>query len=255
MAAEGDRTVMKTTFRQQLCGTVAALVVVISAVAVNATSILNGIEPGVGTRAQAEKVFGPPIESITSTRFAYVPTEGTSGIEIEYTAAQMVDRIDLTFAPGLPREIVVSGLNLPADAAGSEIKQGRFVEYYAGSRTLVLTHEAGPSSPVSRVSYCSRTMFDALTAAVIEPDADGPFSAAVEFSNAEDKPVIVQFNPNACRDTYNWAQREHDSVRQGRNAVRRQAILDVMITAQKGDCPRALELSAAYRKAYSDWSK
>jgi len=43
-------------------------------------------------------------------------------------------------------------------------------------------------------------MFDALTAAVIKPDAGGPIPAAIEFSNANDKPVIIQFNPNACRD-------------------------------------------------------
>src|SRR5262245_12573840 len=235
MTTAGESTSLRTTFwsRRRLCRTAAALVVFASAVAATyAASILNGIEPGVSTRSEAEKVFGAPIRSVTATRFAYVPTGGTSGIEIEYTPAQMVDRIDLSFAPGLPRELVLSGLNLPEDATGSETKQGRVVEYYGGNRTLVLTHEAGLSSPVSHVSYCSRTVFDALTAAVIKPDADGPVPAAVEFSNAEDKPVIIQFNPNACREIYDWAQRENDAVRRGRDTVRRQAILDVMITAQ-----------------------
>ena len=239
-----------------MCRVAAALVLFVSAVASTyAASILNGIEPGVSTRAEAEKVFGPPIRSITPTRFAYVPIGGTSGIEIEYTAAKVVDRIDLTFAPGVSRDIVVGDLSLPADSGGSEMKEGRVVEYYGGSRTLVLTHEAAAlSSPVSQVSYFSPTVFEALTASVIT-DAGGPVSAAVEFSNAADKPVIIQFNPNACRDTYDWAQREQDVARRGRNAVRRQAILDVMITSQKGDCPRAQELSAAYKKTYTDRGK
>jgi len=234
--------------------TAVALVVFVSAIATTyAASILNGIEPGVSTRAQAEKVFGAPIRSIAATRFAYEPTGGTSGIEIEYTPAQVVDRIELAFAPGLAREVVVRDLNLPSSADGTETTGNHAVEYYGGNRTLVFTHEsASLSSAVSHIGYCSRTVFDSLTAAVVKRDPAGPVPAAVQFSNAEDKPVIRQFNPNACQDIYQWAQLENDAVRRGRNAPRREAILDVMITAQKGDCPRAQELSAAYKKAYAD---
>lgn len=228
-----------------------AVAIICASVATHAVSVLNGIEPGVSTRATAEKVFGAPTRAVSATRFAYAAAGGASGIEIEYTAAQAVDRIDLAFAEGLAREDAIGALGLPVKADGSETKDGRLFEYYAGERTLVLTHAGSDSSsPISQVSYCSRAVFDALTAAVIKTDTAAPPSAAVQYSNAQDKPVIIQFNPNGCQDIYQWAQREHDNARRGRNAVRRQAILDVMITAQKGDCRRAQELSEAYKKAY-----
>jgi hypothetical protein len=139
------------------------------------------------------------------------------------------------------------------NAGGSETKGERLVEYFGGSRTLIFTYAGSDaSSTIRQVSYCSETLFGTLTAAVLKADATAPASAAVQNSNPEDKPVIVQFNPNACQDIYYWAQREHDSARRGRNAERRQAILDVMITAQKGDCRRAQELAGAYKKAYGE---
>jgi hypothetical protein len=233
-----------------------AVLLIWAAAATYAASVLNGIEPGTSTRAAAEKIFGTPTQAMSATRFAYAATGGASAIEIEYTAAQAVDRIDLAFAPGLAREDAIRALNLPANADGSEAKGERLVEYYGGSRTLVLTHAGSDlSSPISQVSYCSQSVFDALTGTVLKLDPAAPVSAAVQYSNAQDKPVIVQFNPNACQDIYHWAQREHDTARRGRNAERRQAILEVMITAQKGDCRRAQELADAYKRAYEGPSR
>jgi hypothetical protein len=233
---------------------VATLIVFIcTGAAVFAVSALNGIEPGTSTRAAAEKVFGTPTRAVTATRFAYAATGGASGIEIEYTAAQAVDRIDLAFAPGLAREDAIRALNLPENADGSEKKGEHLVEYYGGSRTLVFTYAgANRSAPDVQLSYCSQTLFDTMTSAVIKTDSAAPPSAAVKYSNADDKPVIVQFNPNGCQDIYYWAQREHDTARRARSAERRQAILEVMITAQKGDCRRAQELADAYKKAYGE---
>lgn len=93
-----------------------ALAVICWSAPAHAVSTLNGVEPGVSTRAEAEKVFGAPTAQVSSVRYAYAPSGGTSGIEIEYTAAQIVVRIDLSFAPPLARDAVVRGLNLPTDA-------------------------------------------------------------------------------------------------------------------------------------------
>ena len=217
----------------------------------DAVSTLNGIEPGTSTRAQAEKVFGVPTAQVSNVRSAYAPPGGTSGIEIEYTAEHIVARIDLSFAPGLARDVVIRGNNLPAEADARETKGSQLVEYFGGTRTFVITHAGDSSSPVERVSYCSRQLFDGLTAALnVSPSAPPTPSAAVELSNPNDKPSIVQFNPAACQDVYVWAQRENDVARRGRDAARRQAILEIMVTAQRGDCARARPLADAYKKTY-----
>lgn len=124
------------------------------------------------------------------------------------------------------------------------------MEYYGGTRTLVVAHDGGEaSSGVGRVSYCSRELFDTLTGDVLKPAAtNSPVSAAVEFSNPNDKPTILQYNPGACQDLYHWAQREYETVRRGGDAARRQAILDVMVTSQKGDCASARSLADASKK-------
>ena len=223
-----------------------------STAALLAVSALYGIEPGTSTRAAAEKILGAPIKTVSPTRSAYTPTRGASSIEIEYTDAQLVNRIEVSFAPPLARDAVIRGFNLPANADATDSREGRLMEYYGGSRTLVLTHATNePSSAVERVSYCSRELFDSLTAAVLKPGATNrPTSAAVEYSNPNDKPTIIEYNPGSCQDLYYWAQGENDVARRTRDTARRQAILDVMVTAQKGDCTRARTLADAYKKAY-----
>jgi hypothetical protein len=217
-----------------------------------AVSALFGIEPGKSTRAEAEKVFGAPVKTVSSTRYAYKPTRGNSSIEIEYTDAQLVDRIEVFLAPPLARDAVIRGFNLPTNADGTESREGRLTEYYGGSRSLTLAHaDNEASSVVERVSYCSRELFETLSAAVLKPGATNQAtSAAVEYSNPQDNPTITQYNPGACQDIYYWAQREYDTVRRGRDVVRRQAVLEVMVTAQRGDCTRARQLADSYKQTH-----
>ena len=235
----------------KLFAAVLSLAVVCGSGAAVATSVLNGIEPGVSTRAQAEKVFGAPTRVVSDVRTAHAPTGGVGALEIEYSAAQVVERIDLSFDPPLARDGVTRGLNLPAAADGSRVQEGRLIEYYGGSRTLVLKHDGSDaSSGISLVSYCSQTLFDTLSAGVLKPTENQPVSAAVELSNPNDKPVIVQHNPGSCQDVYVWAQREHEAARRARDAARRQQILEVMVLAQRGTCVEARKLADQYRQRY-----
>jgi hypothetical protein len=230
----------------------ALLLLAAAAAGLGAVSVLLGIEPGKSTRADAEKVFGPSTGETTAGALAYAPRGGAAGIEIAYRANGIVERIELRFAPGRPKPAAARELALPERPdATAATPQSQLVEYYGGSRTLVVTHETmEPGSAVVGVGYYSRELFERVTAGLIAAGQQGSPSNAVRLANPKDAPVIQQFNPGACSDVYFWAQNEHEAARKSRNAARRQAILEVMITAQRGDCATARAQADRYKETY-----
>jgi hypothetical protein len=215
----------------------------------HATSVLFGIEPGKSTRTEAEKKFDAPIATIDAHTFAYHGQGDASAIRIEYRDPDIVERIRLEFSPALPHADVTRVLGLPAQAdATATDPSGSAVEYFGGSRTLALTLARQPAGGVAFVDYCSRELFDRLTAplAITTKTSD-----AVRLSNAKDAPVIKEFNPNACRDLFSWAQAEEQAARKAKAVTRRQKAMDIAITAQQGDCAKAATLAETYRKTYA----
>jgi Mg-chelatase subunit ChlD len=60
----------------------------------------------------------------------------------------------------------------------------------------------------------------------------------------------TQLDPAGCREVYSWAQGQQDAARKSGNVTRRQAIIELLIAAQKGDCENARRLQASYREKY-----
>lgn len=58
----------------------------------------------------------------------------------------------------------------------------------------------------------------------------------------------ASYDPGACRDLYLWAQQERKRAK--KPPQRRQAILEIIIAAQRGQCPEARRLAEAYRSKY-----
>jgi Mg-chelatase subunit ChlD len=56
------------------------------------------------------------------------------------------------------------------------------------------------------------------------------------------------FDPSSCRDVYAWAQAEQDAARRARDVARRQAMLEIIIAAQRGECEKARQLAAGHRQ-------
>ncbi|OFW06350.1 MAG: hypothetical protein A3H96_22210 [Acidobacteria bacterium RIFCSPLOWO2_02_FULL_67_36] len=228
-------------------GLVAALVLLAGAGA-SAVSAVKGIMPGRSVRAEAEKVFGRPVNATSDSRASYGGQDGAEGIDIEYRGG-VVDRIDVRFNPALASDDVQRQLGLPAPSASRTI-DGRLTDYYGGSRTLVLTHEsADATSPIPMVTYLSAESF-ARAVEGLGPREWEPPSTAVRLSNPSDGPKILQFNPGACNDIYLWAQREQDVAKRARNVARRQAILAIVIASQRGECGSAAKLAAEYKETY-----
>lgn len=53
---------------------------------------------------------------------------------------------------------------------------------------------------------------------------------------------------SSCRDVYAWAQAEQEAAKRGRDVARRQAMLEIIIAAQRGECEKARQLAANYRR-------
>ena len=60
----------------------------------------------------------------------------------------------------------------------------------------------------------------------------------------------TNLDPAGCRDVYTWAQGQQDAARRSGNVTRRQAMIELLIAAQKGDCENARRLQTAYREKY-----
>lgn len=60
----------------------------------------------------------------------------------------------------------------------------------------------------------------------------------------------VVMDSSGCRDVLSWAQTEQDAAKRGRDVARRQAVLEILIAAQRGECENARRLQAGYRQRF-----
>lgn len=60
----------------------------------------------------------------------------------------------------------------------------------------------------------------------------------------------VVMDSSGCRDVLSWAQAEQDTAKRGRDVARRQAVLEVLIAAQRGECEKAKSLQASYKQRF-----
>jgi hypothetical protein len=62
--------------------------------------------------------------------------------------------------------------------------------------------------------------------------------------------LLDEFDPSGCRDLYVWARKEQNVAKKSKNVTRRQAIMEIMIAAQRGECQKAEQLAAQYKQQY-----
>jgi hypothetical protein len=196
-------------------------------------------------------VLGPAVRT-AGADVEYAPRGGSGPITVTLRESGLViDRIRVYMAAPVPAEALIATFKLPQTPDASRVIDGRTIAYYGSPNLLVFAHESdAPSSRVVSVDYCSNELFATQAAGLSLRPREEPTAAAVSLSNAADAPVILQFNPGACADIYAASSAENSVARRSRNATQRQAILAVMIAAQKGDCANARALFDAYKKQY-----
>jgi hypothetical protein len=87
----------------------------------------------------------------------------------------------------------------------------------------------------------------------LSPNAPDKADVQARIGNIQDelkRNPRAQFDPAACQDIYVWAQTETEVARRSGNTARRQAILNVLVASQRGDCAPARQLADAYRRQY-----
>jgi hypothetical protein len=194
----------------------------------DAVTLLFGLEPGKSTRADADRVFGAPRRA-GAFEVEYAPHKGSGPIIATLTTdGQTIDRLELHLVSPLARDVMLRALKLSDPPMLARSTAGKFVEYFGSPHSLILTHvDHTPSSAIASVGYAS----------------------AAHFTRIAEGVATEQFDPERCRDVYFASVDETKTVRGG-NAVRRQAIMAVMIAAQKGDCLAARRLMAEYAERY-----
>ncbi len=77
-------------------------------------------------------------------------------------------------------------------------------------------------------------------------------------SRIADMQKELQANPrivmdsSGCHDVLAWAQTEQDVAKRGRDVARRQAVLEVLIAAQRGECENARKLQVSYKQRFGN---
>lgn len=196
-----------------------------------AVSVYKGIQPGKSTRADVTAVFGQP--SSQTGRVAEYPIPPSEGrLLVEYTEGEpVVDRIERVFPRPVARAALVKALGLPDQPEERETRKGQLIEYFGGLKVLSLVHvDEDSASRITSLNYLSLEMYDRMLGRA--------------------RNLSVQYDPAACRDLYFWSQGERDAARRAKDTARHQAILEIQVVSQRGDCDKANTLAAAYRQRY-----
>lgn len=198
-----------------------------------AISVYMGIQPGLSTREDVNKILGQPINTVSETTFEYALPSGSGKIFIEYRAdSSIVDRIERYFLKPVSRAALVKSLSLPETAEEKEkTKEGKLVEYFGGAKVLSLNYASdAESGGVKSLCYYSFEMYDRM------------------LNRARNQEV--RFDPAACRDIYFWAQSEREIAKRSKDVIRHQTILEILIVSQRGECEKVRALAATYKERY-----
>ncbi len=198
-----------------------------------AISVYMGIQPGLSTQDEVNKILGPPIKAISATTFEYTLPSSTGKIFIDFKVdSPIVNRIERHFLKPISRGALVKSLNLPMNAEEKgKTKEGKLIEYFGGVKLLSLNYASGePNSGVISLIYHSMESFEEGMDKARNPQ--------------------VQFDPAACRQLYFWAQTEREAAKRSKNVNRHQAILEISILSQRGECEKAHSLADSYKKSY-----
>jgi len=195
-------------------------------------STYKGLQPGKSTRAEVDAALGQPARSLSATVFDYGLADGSGSIQVEFRANGVVERIERRFNRPVSRAALLRSMALPdsAEERGTT-KAGKLVEYFGDVHSLALTYAGAEArSGVVSVGYYSMELYEKGLGQARNP--------------------TVQFDPAACRDLYYWAQGERDTAKRSHNPTRHQAVLEIQILAQRGECDKARGLTAKYKESY-----
>lgn len=130
-------------------------------------TLFQGLTPGTSTRSDAARVLGQPVRDVSETMSEYTGSQNIDKIYVQYRKeTPTIERIQVLFHKPVDRPSVASLLGLPQQPDTTKWdSNGRLEEYFGSGKLIVLTHDGGEAgSPVSRVGYYSRELFEVALA-------------------------------------------------------------------------------------------
>lgn len=124
-------------------------------------SSFQGLTPGVSKKTEVDRTLGNPVRSISATAYAYQPSDGIAGVEVEYdTTLSVVERIEVSFLKPITRSALIQKFELSQALEASKTNsEGKLTEYYGSSFVVLTFASSDQTSGVSRIGYLSRSSF------------------------------------------------------------------------------------------------
>jgi hypothetical protein len=116
-----------------------------------------GIQPGISTRAEVERVAGAAVQAVTQTLVEYNGAKPGDRAFVQYRATGVVERVEVLLASPMDRATLIRNLGLGQPEVSRQNARGQTEELF-GSKMTVLTLGAGG---VERTAYYSRELFEA----------------------------------------------------------------------------------------------
>jgi len=110
---------------------------------------------------------------------------------------------------------------------------------------LALVHEAN-DKPLSAIKHAQNYLSLAPNAL---DRGDIEARIAQMQKDVQENPR-AQYDPNSCRDVYNWALGEREAAKRSGNPARLQTVLEIQIAAQRGDCDKARSSQESYKQRF-----
>ncbi len=215
-----------------------------------ALSTFRGIHPGVSTRSEVVRVLG----AVAGGNAEFQLSDQSGSVRIEYRG-DIAEEIEYRLSAVLDRTEVVQLLKVPEPVlVQANAGSGRIEEFFESPHTLVLVHAtASRNSGIQTVRYLSRERHQMALNPNPPSQPDNPTQSPQQPPAPQTPPyteVRTRFDPAACRNIYDWARGEVEAANKSKNAERRQAIIEIRIQAQRGDCTAARDLSSKYKARF-----
>ncbi|MEN3333668.1 MAG: Ca-activated chloride channel [Blastocatellia bacterium] len=110
---------------------------------------------------------------------------------------------------------------------------------------LALVHEAN-DKPLSAIKHAQNYLNLAPNAL----DRSDIETRITQMQKDVQENPRAQYDPTSCRDIYNWALTEREAAKRAGNPTRLQAMLEIQIASQRGDCANAHRLQDSYKQRF-----
>lgn len=151
------------------------LLVLLSCVQCFGQSSFKELQPGRSTRAEVEKVLGPPLNEVSPTLLEYKSDKESEKIFVQYRRdSSVVERIEAVYLEAIDRSAVERSLNLRQPSASQTNARGKLEEYFPTADVVLTYAGAEITGGVSRVGYYSRELFESAAAKVPRTQPNTP---------------------------------------------------------------------------------